>query len=88
MTGQVHAQGAIDLPANEPLTVSQAIMADGGLADFANQRRVKLVRRMPDGGSKTIIIDLKDILMKGHSEKDMILQPDDTIEVPEKLINF
>lgn len=88
LTGQVHAQGAIDLPANQPLTVSQAIMANGGFADFANQRRVNLVRRMPGGGSKTFIIDVKDILMKGHSEKDMILQPDDTIEVPEKLINF
>jgi polysaccharide biosynthesis/export protein len=88
LTGQVHAQGAIDLPANQPMTVSQAIMANGGFADFANQRRVNLVRRMPGGGSKTFIIDVKDILMKGHSEKDMVLQPDDTIEVPEKLINF
>jgi protein involved in polysaccharide export with SLBB domain len=88
LTGQVHAQGAIDLPANQPMTVSQAIMANGGFADFANQRRVNLVRRMPGGGSKTFIIDVKDVLMKGHSEKDMVLQPNDTIEVPEKLINF
>jgi protein involved in polysaccharide export with SLBB domain len=88
LTGQVHAQGAIDLPANQPMTVSQAIMSNGGFADFANQRRVHLIRRLPGGGSKTFDIDVKDILMKGHSEKDMILQPNDTIQVPEKLINF
>jgi polysaccharide export outer membrane protein len=88
LTGQVKAQGTLDLPANQRLTVSQAIMQNGGFADFANQRRVNLLRRKPDGTSEKIIVDVKDILMKGHSEKDPVLQPDDTIEVPEKLINF
>ena len=88
MTGQVHSQGAIDLPANQRLTVSQAIMANGGFADFANQRRVTLTRRKPDGTTEKFIIDVKDILNKGHASKDMELQPDDTIQVPEKLINF
>jgi protein involved in polysaccharide export with SLBB domain len=88
LTGQVKAQGTLDLPANQRLTVSQAIMENGGFADFANQRRVNLLRRKPDGTSEKMIIDVKDILMKGHSEKDPVLQPDDTIEVPEKLINF
>jgi protein involved in polysaccharide export with SLBB domain len=88
LTGQVKAQGTLDLPANQRLTVSQAIMENGGFADFANQRKVNLLRRKPDGTSERIIVDVKDILMKGHSEKDPVLQPDDTIEVPEKLINF
>ncbi len=88
LTGQVHAQGSVDLPANQPLTVSQAIMANGGFADFANQRRVTLIRRQGDGTSKKFVIDVKDILMKGHSEKDIVLEPNDTIQVPEKLINF
>lgn len=88
LTGQVHSQGAMDLPANQRLTVSQAIMANGGFADFANQRRVNLVRRKADGSSERFVIDVKDILMKGHSSKDIELQPDDTIQVPEKLINF
>ena len=88
LTGQVKSQGTLDLPANQRLTVSQAIMENGGFADFANQRKVNLLRRKPDGTSEKIIVDVKDILMKGHSEKDPVLQPDDTIEVPEKLINF
>ena len=88
LTGQVHAQGSIDLPANQPLTVAQAIMANGGFADFANQRKVTLIRRGANGTTQKFVIDVKDILMKGHATKDIELQPNDTIEVPEKLINF
>ena len=88
LTGQVHAQGAVDLPANQRLTVTQAIMETGGFADFANQRRVNLIRRKADGTTEKFIIDVKDILTKGHAGKDIELQPDDTIQVPEKLINF
>src|SRR5580658_10005202 len=39
--GQVHMQGAIDIPADGNLTVSRAILLDGGLADFADRRKVK-----------------------------------------------
>ena len=88
LTGQVHAQGAVDLPANQHLTVTQAIMATGGFADFANQRRVNLIRRKADGTTEKFVVDVKDILTKGHASKDIELQPDDTIQVPEKLINF
>jgi polysaccharide export outer membrane protein len=88
LTGQVHTQGSIDLPANESMTVSQAILTIGGLADFADRRRVKLIRKTTDGKTQTIIVDLKEILDRGHSEKDPVLEPGDTINVPEKLINF
>jgi len=88
LTGQVHSQGSMDLPANQHMTVSEAIMANGGFADFANQRRVNLIRRKPDGTAEKFVIDVKAILTKGQAAKDMELQPDDTIQVPEKLINF
>lgn len=87
LTGQVKAQGAIDIPANEVLTVSRAILLDGGLADFADRRRVRLLRTV-NGKTTTTIVDLKEILDRGHSEKDPVVQAGDTIDVPEKLINF
>jgi polysaccharide export outer membrane protein len=87
LTGQVKAQGAIDIPANEVLTVSRAILLDGGLADFADRRRVRLLRTV-DGKTTTTIVDLKEILDRGHAEKDPTVQAGDTIDVPEKLINF
>jgi hypothetical protein len=33
-------------------------------------------------------LNMVDILEKGKTEKDMILQPDDFIIVPSRLINF
>jgi len=87
LTGQVKAQGAIDIPPNEVLTVSRAILLDGGLADFADRRRVRLLRTV-NGKTTTTIVDLKEILDRGHAEKDPPVQAGDTIDVPEKLINF
>jgi polysaccharide export outer membrane protein len=85
--GQVHTQGAIELPSNETLTVSKAVLLNGGLADFADKHRVKLIRKGPDGKIRTTIVDIEAIY-RGRSDNDPVLQPDDTINVPEKLINF
>jgi polysaccharide export outer membrane protein len=85
--GQVHTQGSIELPANETLTVSQAVLMNGGLADFADKHHVKLIRKGSDGKSTTTNVDI-DAVYKGHSDKDPMLQPGDTINVTEKLINF
>jgi protein involved in polysaccharide export with SLBB domain len=88
LMGQVRMQGALDIPPDGTMTVSRAILIDGGLADFADRRKVKLMRKKPDGTTQTTIIDLVEVLDRGHSEKDMVVQPGDTINVPEKLINF
>jgi protein involved in polysaccharide export with SLBB domain len=85
--GQVHAQGSIELPANEPLTVSQAVLMNGGLADFADKHHVKLLRKGADGKTVTTNVDI-DAIYKGRSNKDPVLEPGDTINVTEKLINF
>lgn len=88
ITGQVKEQGAIDIPPNEPLTVSHAILLDGGLADFADRRRVRLLHRNADGKTTTTIVDLKKILDEGHAELDPKVQDGDTINVPQRLINI
>jgi polysaccharide export outer membrane protein len=85
--GQVHTQGSIELPANETLTVSQAVLMNGGLADFADKRHVKLLRKGPDGKTTTTNVDIQAVYT-GKSTKDPVLQPGDTINVTEKLINF
>jgi polysaccharide export outer membrane protein len=88
LMGQVQKQGAVEIPSNERLTVSQAILLVGGLADFADKRRVKLVRKQPDGKTQTTVVDLVEILEKGHTDRDPLVQPEDTIIVPQRLINF
>jgi len=88
VTGQVHGQGAQEIAADEELTLSRAILRAGGLADFANKRKVKVVHKTKDGGTETQIFDLEEIMDKGHMEKDPVLRPDDLIIVPERLVNF
>jgi protein involved in polysaccharide export with SLBB domain len=87
ITGQVKSQGAVEIPPGEDFTVSKAILAAGGLADFANKRKVRLMRTK-GGGTETIIVDLAEVIDKGRADKDPVLRPDDRIFIPEKLVNF
>jgi protein involved in polysaccharide export with SLBB domain len=87
VTGQVRNQGPLAIPPDETFTVSRAIIRAGGFADFANKRRVKLLRKNGDK-TETIIVDLELVIKKGRTDKDPVVEPDDTIIVPERLINF
>ena len=88
--GQVRNQGPIDLAVNENLTAGKAILRAGGFADFANKKRVKVVRAAgAEGtGKQNFELNMVDILEKGKTEKDVVLQPEDFLIVPSRLINF
>jgi len=88
--GQVRSQGPMDIGVNENLTVGKAILRAGGFADFANKKKVKLVRAAGVDGAPRLTMELNmvDILEKGAAEKDIVLQPDDFIIVPSRLISF
>ena len=88
--GQVHNQGALDIAVNENLTAGKAILRAGGFADFANKRKVKMVRSTPDaeGKTQTFELDMQQILEDGKIDKDVVLQPNDLVIVPSRLVNF
>ena len=88
--GQVRQQGPIDVAVNETLTAGKAILRAGGFGDFANKKRVKVVRSGAAGGAakQTFELNMVDILERGKTEKDVVLQPEDFIIVPSRLINF
>ena len=88
VSGQVRNQGSIEMPPEERLTVSKAILKAGGFAEFSDMRKVKLVRNKPGGSVETIIVDVDAILTKGQIDKDPVLQADDRIIVPRKFINI
>jgi protein involved in polysaccharide export with SLBB domain len=90
LTGQVRNQGGMDILPDEELTLSKAVLRAGGLADFANKKKIKLIRKKAGepNGITTTIVDLAEILEKGHIEKDIVLEPGDLIVVPERLFNF
>jgi polysaccharide biosynthesis/export protein len=90
VTGQVRTPGAQDLLANETNTVSKAILKAGGFSDFADKRKVQVVRDAPPaaGGKKVFTVNVADIWQKGQTDRDVVLQPEDTVFVPARLINF
>jgi protein involved in polysaccharide export with SLBB domain len=86
--GQVHNQGSLDMTVNENLTAGKAILLAGGFGDFANKRKVKVVRTDANGKSQTFELDMQQILDDGKVDKDIVLQPNDLIIVPSRLVNF
>jgi polysaccharide biosynthesis/export protein len=87
--GQVRNQGPIDIAVNENLTAGKAILRAGGFADFANKKKVKVVRAGSDTSGKQVFeLNMVEILEEGKTEKDVPLQPDDSIIIPSRLINF
>ncbi len=87
--GQVRSQGPIEVMVNENITVGKAILRAGGFADFANKKKVKVIRAERAGGSKqTFVVNMAEVLEEGKTENDILLQPDDFIMVPSRLVNF
>jgi len=76
--GEVRAGG--QRPYISSITVSKAIAAAGGFTDFANKRKVKLIRA--DGRKQ--IINCNQVL--DHPELDPQVYPDDKIHVPRRLL--
>ncbi len=88
LSGQVRSQGAVEIPPDERFTLSKAILKAGGFADFANKKKIKLIRKSAGGANQTIIVDLDAVTVRGELDKDPEVFPDDTIIVPEKFVNF
>jgi protein involved in polysaccharide export with SLBB domain len=74
VVGGIKGNGTV--PYNNGMTVLKAISAAGGFSPFAKPSKTKLIR-----GGQTYEINLKDI--SSDPSKDMKLQPEDQIIVPE-----
>jgi protein involved in polysaccharide export with SLBB domain len=89
LMGQVRAQGSVDILFDEKLTAGQAILRAGGFLDFANKSKVKVTRNAGAGSASQVFeINMSDVLEKGKSDKDVILEPGDLIFVPTRAVNF
>lgn len=90
LVGAVRIPGPQDIPSDEVLTVSKAILRAGGCTDFADRRNVQVRRKSATPGTEDEIIhvDLQAILDKGNTATDLPLRPGDVIFVPERLFRF
>jgi len=87
-TQQVRIIGATAQPASLPyranMTVLDAMIAVGGLNEFAAGNRAKLIRLDNEAGTQAEYrLRLSDLIRKGDASANVMLKPGDTIIIPE-----
>lgn len=82
--GQVMKPGAIELPTETKLTVLEAISQAQGFTRIAAPDRTRVVR-MVDGKSKSFTVEVSAITKRGEKDKDLPLEPNDIVFVPESM---
>lgn len=85
---QVRVIGATAKPASLPyranMTLLDAMIAVGGLSEFASGNRAKLIRFDKESGhQREFALRLGDLLRKGESKANVMLMPGDVIIIPE-----
>jgi polysaccharide biosynthesis/export protein len=70
------------LPYREGMTALDAVIAVGGLTEFAGGNKAKLVRRV-NGAQTTYSLQLDDLIRKGDISANTDLLPGDVLIIPE-----
>lgn len=83
--GSVTNQGRIKFPEERGLTIVDAISLAGGQTRLADLKHVKLTRKNANGDTEVTIVDV-DAMMKTGGRDPVLLQPDDVIFVPERIL--
>ncbi len=90
VSGKVNIQGRQEIPPNTEFTIKDLIFKAGGFTDTARSSAVKVTRTLPDGTQQYFILDVESGI-KGRAnantkEASFVLEPDDVVYVPEKII--
>lgn len=80
--GHVNKPGAIEIPTETKLTVLEAISQAGGFTPLAAPDRTRVVR-MLNGVSQSFTIEVSAITKRGEKDKDLALEPNDIVFIPE-----
>jgi len=85
---RIRITGAVTTPSSIPyrqgITVLDAVLASGGINDFASANNTKIYRK--DAASTHVIdVKLSDILNKGQLDTNVLLLPGDIVTVPESM---
>ncbi len=82
--GEVGNPGPVNMPATMDLTVTKALMAAGGLRQFADKRKIRVSRCDKDGKITSKIVDVIKIGEEGRIDLDMLLRPGDVVYAHER----
>lgn len=87
---QVRVVGATEKPASIPyranMTLLDAMIAVGGLSEYAAGNRARLIRFDKESGKqREFALRLGDLLKQGDSKANVMLNPGDVIIIPESM---
>ncbi|MDE8653540.1 XrtA/PEP-CTERM system exopolysaccharide export protein [Novosphingobium album (ex Liu et al. 2023)] len=87
---QVRVVGATEKPASIPyranMTLLDAMIAVGGLSEYAAGNKARLIRFDKETGKqREFALRLGDLLKKGESKANVMLSPGDVIIIPESM---
>ena len=85
---QIKLVGQVRVPQSMPyragMTALDAVMAAGGITEFASGNRAKILRKNPQGQQQSIKLRIAD-LVKGKLQYNVPLRPGDVLVIPEAL---
>jgi protein involved in polysaccharide export with SLBB domain len=89
LAGQMRKIGVVEIDLSERNTVGRVILSSGGLSDFADAKRIRIVRKSAGGGDlETLTVDLEEVLKKGRIDRDVPLLDGDFVIADSKLVNW
>lgn len=80
--GEVAKPGSYPLPTEARLSVLEVITLAGGFSQYAAVDRTRVIRKSR-AGSRSIPVDVSAIMKGGDKSKDIALEPNDVVYVPE-----
>jgi len=82
--GEVKNPGAYEISENKGLTVLESIALAGGFSTAASINNTRIIR-VENGLKKYIEVRINEITKNGDKTRDVLLEPDDIVLVPERV---
>jgi polysaccharide export outer membrane protein len=83
--GAVNQAGTITFTPEKQMSIVEALARAGGHSRLADLKKVRLTRQLGEGRTETFTINVDEV-MKGVTSEPWLLQKDDVIVVPERIL--
>ncbi len=90
ISGKINIPGRHEMPTDTVWTLKDLIIKAGGLQETARGTKVRITRTLPDGTLRVFEKDVESMLRAKNNanaaDASFVLEPDDIVYVPEKII--
>ena len=86
--GEVTRKGYYSFAQDEPCTLMHLLFKMGGLPKFANEGKVKIIRRDESGQERDFVVNAERIMEDGSPERDFPLEDGDRVVVSPRRISL